>query len=136
MSVKREMSSPDSEHNISTPILKSQINSPKPERKRRVKQEPKNNDDNEVAIDAIALQTADLTTLDGPMDHINVKELIDAMHNIDEVEDNLGMQKTWKKVGKAKAMRIREVCVELLVSLELLKSVLKGEEVDLEYFRN
>lgn len=115
MSVKCEMSPPDSEHIASTRILKSQMDSPKPQRKRRVKQEPKNNDDNEVAIDPVALQTADLTNL-VPADHANVKELIEAMHNSDNVEDNLGMQKTWEKVRKAKAMRIREVCLELLVS--------------------
>ncbi len=118
-SVKREISSPDSEHLVSTPILKSQMASSNSQKKRRLKQVPKNNDDNEVVIDPVALQTADLTNL-GPTDHTNVAALINAMHNSENVEDNLGMQKTWEKVRKTKALRIREVCVELLVSLELI----------------
>ncbi len=118
MSVKREISSPDSEHSVSTPILKSQMASSNSQKKRRLKQVPKNNDDNEVIIDPVALQTADLPNLD-PTDHTNITALINAMHNSENVEDNLGMQKTWEKVRKTKALRIREVCVELLVSLEL-----------------
>ena len=115
MSIKRELPSPDSDQLVSTPILRSQLASPKPQKKRRVKQELKNNDENDAAVDPVALQTMDLTNLD-PTDHTNVATLIEAMHNTDNVEDNQGMQKTWEKVRKAKAFRIREVCVELLVS--------------------
>lgn len=125
ISIKREMSSSDSDHVVLAPKLKSQIASPKPQTMRRVKQEPKNNGDNKVVVDPIALQTADLADL-GPIDHINVAALIDAMHNTKNVEDNLGMQKTWHKVRKAKAFRIREVCVDLLVSLSLLHCALKA----------
>lgn len=125
MSVKREVYSPDTDHAVSTPEFKSQMASPKPQKKRRVKQEARNNDDNEVAVDPFALQTADLTNL-GPTDHTNVAALIDAMHNTDNVEDNRGMLKTWDKVRRAKALRIREVCVELLVSLKTSQCALKG----------
>ncbi|KAF6229006.1 hypothetical protein HO133_007120 [Letharia lupina] len=113
MSVKRELSSPGSDHVVSTPNFKSQMAPREIQKKRRVKQELKSNDDNEVVIDPVALQTADLTHL-SPTDHTNVAALVDAMHNTDNVEDNLGMQKTWEKVRKAKALRIREVCVDLL----------------------
>ncbi|KAL9075679.1 MAG: hypothetical protein Q9161_001431 [Pseudevernia consocians] len=115
MSIKRETSSSGSEHVVSTPNFKGQIASSSSQKKERGKQDPKSTDDNEVVIDPTALQTADLANL-GPTDHTNVAALIDAMHNTDNVEDNLGMQKTWEKVRKAKALRIREVCVELLNS--------------------
>ena len=117
MTMKRELSPPGSDHSLSTLISRSQIASPKPQKKRRTKQELKDNEDNEAAIDPAALQTADLTNLD-PTDQTNVAALIDAMHNTDNVEDNQGMQKTWEKIRRAKALRIKEVCVELLVSLD------------------
>lgn len=116
MIVKREVSSPDSDYVAATSNSKSQTASPKPQKKRRVKQESRNHNENEVAVNPIALQTADLTNM-SPTDHKNVTALIKAMHNTDNVEDNDGMKKTWEKVRKAKALRIREVCVELLVSL-------------------
>lgn len=125
LSVKRKTSSPGSDHVVSDPVLKSQTASPKPQTKRRGKQEPKNHDDNELVINPVALQTEDLTNLD-PGDDTNVAALIDAMHNTNNVEDNLGMQKTWDKVRKLKALRIREVCVELLVSLKLLHYALEA----------
>lgn len=134
MSIKREVSSPGSEHVVSTPNFTGQIASSSSQKKRREKQDPKSNDDNEMVIDPIALQTADLTNL-GPTDHANVTALIDAMHNTDNVEDNLGMQKTWEKVRKVKALRIREVCVELLVSLRFVQCALEGNDTDLWYFR-
>ena len=134
MSIKRETSSSGSEHVVSTPNFTGQIASSSSQKKERGKQDPKSTDDNEVVIDPTALQTADLPNL-GPTDHTNVAALIDAMHNTDNVEDNLGMQKTWEKVRKAKALRIREVCVELLVSLEFLQCALEGNDPDLRYFR-
>ena len=122
VSIKREVSSPYSDHVVSTPNDESPLASPKSRKKRRVKQDTKSNDDSEVAIDPVALQTADLTNL-SPTDHINAEALINAMHNTKNVEDNLGMQKTWEKVRRAKALRIREVCVDLLVGLNFLQSV-------------
>ena len=116
VSVKREISSSDSDYVAATSNSRSQIASPKPQKKRRVKQESRNHNDDEVAVNPIALQTADLTDM-SPTEHMNVAALIKAMHNTDNVEDNDGMQKTWEKVRKTKALRIREVCVELLVSL-------------------
>ena len=74
-------------------------------------------------VDPFKFQTADLMNLD-PMDHNNAIALIHAMHNTDNVEDNSGMQKTWEKMRRAKAARINQVCVELLVSLETAQSVL------------
>lgn len=114
-SIKRELSSPESGHLVSTPNLSSQMASPKPQKKRRMKHELKNGHDNEAAVDPDALRTTDLTNLD-LTDQTNVAALIDAMHNTYNVEDNQGMQKTWDKVRRAKAFRIKEVCVELLVS--------------------
>lgn len=125
MSIKHEVSSPYSDHVVSPPKFQSPLGSPKSQKKRRVKQESKNNDDNEVAVDAVALQTADLTSLSST-DHTNVAALINAMHNTDNVEDNLGMQKTWERVRRAKALRIREVCVDLLVSLKFDSALLKA----------
>lgn len=116
LSAKREISSPDSEYVATISNSKSQTASPKPQKKGRVKQESRNDNDNEVVVNPIALQTADLTNM-SPIDHKNVTALIKAMHNTDNVEDNDGMKKTWLKVRKTKALRIREVCVELLVSL-------------------
>lgn len=132
MSIKRELSSPDSDQLVSAPILRSQLASPKPQKKRRVKHELKNNDDNDAAVDPVALQTLDLTNLD-PTDHTNVATLIEAMHNTDNVEDNQGMQKTWEKVRKAKAFRIREVCVELLVSRKGFQCAPEGNDIDPRY---
>lgn len=123
--VKREMSSPD---------LKSEIASPNSQKKRRVKQELKHNNDNEMAADPVAFQTTDLEGL-GPADQINVATLIDAMHNTDNVEDNLGMQKTWEKVRKVKAFRIKQVCVELLVSLIFPQCALEDNDINSRYFR-
>ena len=117
MGRKREVSSSDSDYVVPTSNLIGQMASSKSQKKRRVKQEPRNHNDDEVAIDPVALQTADLTSLT-EMDHTNVMTLINAMHNTENVEDNVGMQKTWDKVRKTKAFRIREVCVELLVSLD------------------
>lgn len=116
LSMKREMSSPFSDYVVSTANLQSQTASPDPHKKRREKQEPKNDDDSEKAVNRVALQTADLTNLDA-IGQANVATLINAMHNTDNVEDNLGMQKTWEKIRRAKAFRIKEVCVDLLVSL-------------------
>lgn len=117
MSVKGDVSSPDSDYVASTSNLKSQTASPKPQKKRRVKQESRKLDDDEIAVDPTALQTADLTTLSST-DQTCVMILINAMHNTNNVEDNLGMQKTWKKVRKAKAFRIKDVCKDLVVSLD------------------
>lgn len=119
VSIKRELSSPESGHLVSTPNLRSQMASPKPQKKRRVKHEVKNGHDNEAAVDPDALRTTNLTNLD-PTDQTNVATLIDAMHNTHNVEDNQGMQKTWDKVRRAKAFRIKEVCVELLVSQRVI----------------
>ena len=124
VSLKRELSSPESDHLVSTPNLNSQVASPKPQKKRRMKHELKNGDDNDAAVDPDALQTTDLTNLD-PTDQINVGALIDAMHNTVNVEDNQGMQKTWGKIRRAKAFRIKEVCVELLVSYRVYIAILK-----------
>ena len=115
LGTKRELSSSDSDRVVSSPILGSLLASPMSQKKRRVKQEPKKGGDNEGTVDSIALQTADLTNLN-PIDHANIVALISAMHNTDNVEDNEGMQKTWEKVRKVKAFRIKEVCVDLLVS--------------------
>lgn len=115
MSVKREVSSPDSDHLASDSNVKSQMASPNPQKKRRVKQGSTKCDDNEIAVDPMALQTADLTNLSSK-DQTSVMTLITAMHNTSNVEDNPGMQKTWKKVRKTKAFRIKEVCKELVVS--------------------
>ena len=109
LSIKRELSSSDS------PTSTSQVAASKPQKRRRTKQEPKDIDDGEGVVDPAALQTADLTGLD-PSDHTNVETLIKAMHDMDDIEDNAGMQKTWEKMRKAKAFRIRDVCVDLLVS--------------------
>ena len=117
MSVKREVSSPDSDYVVSNSNSKSQMGSPNPQKKRRVNQESKKHDDNEIAVNPTALQTADLTNLN-PTDQTSAMILINAMHNTTNVEDNPGMQKTWKKVRKAKAFRIKEVCAELVVSLD------------------
>ena len=114
-SIKREFSPPDLDRSASTPTIRSQIASPKSPRKRRAKRDPKDNEEDEAVVDPAALQTADLTSLD-PTDRTNVAALIDAMHNTENVEDNQGMQKTWEKVRRAKAFRIKEVSVELLVS--------------------
>ena len=114
VSVKGEDSSPD-----------SQFASPKPQKKRGWKQEFRNNDASEGTVDPFELQTADLMNLD-PIDHNNAIALIHAMHNTDNVEDNSGMQKTWEKIRRAKAARINEVCVELLVSLKTAQFVLEG----------
>lgn len=119
ISIKRELSSPESDHLVSTPNLRSQMASPKTQKKRRVKHELKNCHDNEAAVDPDALRTMDLTNL-SPTDQTNVAALIDAMHNTHDVEDNQGMQKTWDKVRRAKAFRIKEVCVELLVSQRVI----------------
>ena len=119
ISIQRELSSPESGHLVSTPNLRSQMASPKPQKKRRVKHELKNGHDNEAAVDPDALRTTDLTNLD-PTDQTKVAALIDAMHNTHNVEDNQGMQKTWDKVRRAKAFRIKEVCVELLVSQRVI----------------
>ena len=91
--------------------------SPRPQKKRRGKQQVQKRDEKTELINPVALQTADMTDLD-PIDQSNVTILINAMHNTASVEDNEGMRKTWEKVRIAKAFRIREVCVELLVSLE------------------
>lgn len=139
VSIKREFSSPDSGYVdsgdvVSSPTVKSQLASPKPQKKRRAKQEIKNNDDDEEAVDPVALRTSELTNLD-PTDHTNVAALIRAMHNTEGVEDNEGMQKTWKKIRKAKALRIKQVCVDLLVSQSLLQSAPEGSNIDLRYLR-
>ena len=115
LSMKREFSSSDSDRVVSSPILGTLPASPKPQKKRRVKQEPKKDGGNEGTVDPIALQTADLKHL-SPRDHGLVAALINAMHNTDNVEDNEGMQKTWDKVRKVKAFRIKEECIGLLVS--------------------
>lgn len=132
--MKCEMSSPGSDRVVSTPEFNSQTTSPKSQKKRRVKQEPKHNDDKEMGVDLDAVQTADLTHL-GPTDRTNVAALVSAMHNTDNVEDNLGMQKTWEKVRKVKASRIREVCVELLVSLKCLQCALGDSGTNLRCSR-
>ena len=124
MSVKRETPSADSDYVASSPNSKSQTVSPQPQKKQRLRQGSKNNDDNVVAIGSVALQTADLTELN-PRDQINLAALIDAMQNTDEVEDNVGMQKTWQKVRRIKAHRIKEVCLSLLVSLRSRHCALK-----------
>ena len=121
-----EMSSPGSDP-VTSPDLKSQMASSKSQKKRRVKPEFKYNDDNEIAVDPAALQVEDLTHLNST-DRTDVAALITAMHNTDHVEDNLGMLKTWEKVRKAKAFRIKEVCEELLVSLQLWQCALEGNE--------
>ena len=114
VSVKCEDSSPD-----------SQFASPRPQKRRGWKQEPRNNDAGEGTVDPFKIQTADLMDLD-PIDHNNTIALIHAMHNTDNVEDNSGMQKTWEKMRRAKAARINQVCVELLVSPESAPFVLEG----------
>ena len=128
-SIKREMSTPDSDRSVSTPTIRSQIVSPKSQKKRRAKRELKNKEENEGVVNPAALQTADLTNLD-PTDQRNVAVLIDAMHNIVNVEDNQGMQKTWEKVRRAKAFRIKEVSVELLVSVNGLQCAFKGSDIN------
>ena len=115
LSMQRQVSCSGSDRMKSSPILGSLSASPKPQKKRRVKQETKKDVDNEGPVDPIALQTADLMNLN-PRDHANIAALIHAMHNTDNVEDNEGMQKTWEKVRKVKAIRIKEVCIDLLVS--------------------
>ena len=125
-SIKREMSPPDSDRSASTPTTRSP---PKSQRKRRAKRELKNKEDNEAVVNPAALQTADLTNLD-PTDQTNVAALIDAMHNTVNVEDNQGMQKTWEKVRRAKAFRIKEVSVELLVSVNGLQYALEGSDIN------
>ena len=127
-SIKREMSPPDSDCSVSTPTIRSQILSPKSQRK-RAKRELKNKEENEAVVNPAALQTADLTNLD-PKDQANVAALIDAMHNTVNVEDNEGMQKTWEKVRRAKAFRIKEVSVELLVSVNGLQCALEGSDIN------
>lgn len=127
--IKRELSPSDSDHSVSTPTIRSQIASPKSHKKRRAKRELKNNEEDEAVVDPAALQTADLTNLD-PTDHTNVAALIDAMHNTENVEDNQGMQKTWEKIRKAKAFRIKEVSVELLVSANGVQCALEGSEIN------
>lgn len=127
-SIKREMSPPDSDCSVSTPTIRSQILSPKSQRK-RAKRELKNKEENEAVVNPAALQTADLTNLD-PKDQANVAALIDAMHNTVNVEDNEGMQKTWEKVRRAKAFRIKEVSVELLVSVNGLPCALEGSDIN------
>lgn len=128
-SIKREISPPDSECSVSTPTIKSQIASPRSQRKRRSKRGVKDKAENEAVIDPAALQTADLTNLD-PTDHEKVAALIGAMHNTLDVEDNQGMQKTWEKIRRAKAFRIKEVSVELLVSIKSLQCALEGSDID------
>ena len=127
-SIKREESPTDSNQFVSTSITgsqtASQTASPKQQKKRRAKQELKHNDQNEATVDPAALLTSDLTNLD-LTDQTNVKALIDAMHNTDNVEDNQGMCKTWEKVRKIKAFRIKEVSVELLVSQDWLQFALR-----------
>ena len=127
-SIKREMSPPHSDRSVSTPI-RSQIASPRSQRKRRAKGEKQNKEENEADVNPAALQTADLTNLD-PTDHMNVAALIDAMHNTVNVEDNQGMQKTWEKIRRAKAFRIKEVSVELLVSVDGLQCALEGSDIN------
>ena len=124
-SIKREISPFGSDRSVSTPTIRSQLASPKSQRKRRAKRDLKNKEENEAVVDPAALQTADLTNLD-PTDQTNVTALIRAMHNTVNVEDNQGMQKTWEKVRKAKAFRIKEVSVELLVSVNGLQCALEG----------
>ena len=119
LNIKKELSSPNSDRVALMPTLKSRLSSPKPQKKRRVKRDLEDDYDSEEVINRPAFQTADLTDLD-PIDQISVADLINAMHNTDNSEDNPGMKKTWEKVRKAKAFRIKEVCVELLVSLDLL----------------
>ena len=121
MSMKREISSSYSDRVVSSPILESLPASPKPQKKRRGKQEPKKDGDNEGTVDPIALQTADLTNLH-PRDRGLIAVLINAMHNTDNVEDNEGMQKTWDKLRKDNALRIKEECIGLLVSYLLFFS--------------
>ena len=128
-SIKREISPTDSDRSVSTPTIRSQIASPKSQRKRRAKRELKNKEENEAVINPAALQTTDLTNLN-PTDHTNVAALIDAMHNTVNVEDNQGMQKTWEKVRRAKAFRIKEVSVELLVSVNGLQCALTGSDIN------
>ena len=123
--IKRELSPPDSDRSVSTPTIKSQIASPISIRKRRAKRDLKDNEEDEAVVDSAALQTADLTNLD-PTDRTNVAALIDAMHNTESVEDNQGMQKTWEKVRRAKAFRIKEVSMELLVSANGTQCALEG----------
>ena len=113
-SVKDDDSSPD-----------SQFASPIPQKKRGCKQGPRNHDAGEGTVDPFELQTADLMNLD-PTDYNNAIALIHAMHNTDNVEDNSGMQKTWEKMRRAKAARINQVCLDLLVSLETAQFVLEG----------
>ena len=115
--IKHELTSSDSDHAVSKPAISSQMPSPRPQKKRRGKQQVQKRDEKTELINPVALQTADMTDLD-PIDQSNVTILINAMHNTASVEDNEGMRKTWEKVRIAKAFRIREVCVELLVSLE------------------
>ena len=129
MNMKREISPPHSDRSVSTPTIRSQIASPRSQRKRRAKGEKQNKEENEADVDPAALQTADLTNLD-PTDHINVAALIDAMHNTVNVEDNQGMQKTWEKIRRAKAFRIKEVSVELLVSVKGLQCALEGSDIN------
>ena len=128
-SIKREMSPPDSDRSVSTPTIRSQIGTPKSQKKRRAKRELKNKEETEADVNPTALQTADLTNLD-PTDQTNVAALIDAMHNTVDVEDNQGMQKTWEKVRRARAFRIKEVSVELLVSVNGLQCALEGSDTN------
>ena len=128
-SIKRELSPFESDRSVSTPTIRSQLASPKSQRRRRTKRDLKKKEEKEAVVDPTALRTADLTNL-GPTDQANVAALILAMHNTVNVEDNQGMQKTWEKVRKAKAFRIKEVSVDLLVSVNGLQCVLEGSEID------
>ena len=132
LSMKRELSSPDSDHLASTPIPKSQRATPKPQKKQRAKPKPKHPYDNEEVVNSNVLQTADLTNLD-LSDQSNVTKLIAAMHNTENVKDNVGMQRTWEKVRNTKASRIKEVCVDLLVSIGIPLCTFRGNDIDLGY---
>ena len=60
-------------------------------------------------------------------DSVYVKELVNAMNEGAEAEDNPGMQNTWRKIQENKADKVREKCVEML---SLLKRAQHEQLVD------
>lgn len=62
------------------------------------------------SLDVVDVDNVSYTKSDGEY----IEELVDAMTDMSQAEDNVGMKSTWSKILVKKANKIRPMCVEML----------------------
>ena len=69
------------------------------------------------------------TTVLNAVDNQHVQFLVNCMQDMDHAEDKLAMRDQWRKILKEKPTRIRDVCVQILVSAVLMSTDLLHADV-------